>query len=318
MTTSPFDVPSFLAPPGGVADWRLVLVYDAARRTGLLDVLPATAAEAADRAALQPVAVRGVLDALLSAGVAAIDGEGVIALAGNAPHAGVALQLAQHARAIRRWSTSIEPRLRGTEIPDGGVFQLKEWLASMAVNAAGQADRVADAALSRVATGHLPVRALDLGGGHGRYAAALAARGATVIMQDRADVLAVVDEEGWLAGTGVATVAGDFHERLPDGPFDVVLAVGVMHTMAPERAASLLQRVAGRLRPGGVLLIRTMLRNHGPASAMFAVQMLVAGTGGDTHRLEDYQAWLHRAGLEEAEVVPLDDGTMLLSVRPPV
>lgn len=316
MTASPFDAPSFMAALGHAADWRLVLIYDAARSTGLLDVLPATIEEAAGRAALQPVATRAVLEALTAGGITTMDEQGVVALGEHAPDADVAVQLHQHASAIRRWSSSIEPRLRGEEIARRGVFQLKEWLASMAVNASKQADRVAEAALSRVTVGEGPLRALDLGGGHGRYAAALAARGATVIMQDRADVLEVVEREGWLAGTGVQTVAGDFHESLPDGPFDIVLAVGVMHTMAPHRAESLLARVAERMRPSGVLVIRTMLRNHGPASALFAIQMLVAGTGGDTHRLEDYQQWLSSAGLTAPTEVALDNGTMLISTKP--
>jgi len=135
-------------------------------------------------------------------------------------------------------------------------------------------------------------------------------------MQDRADVVGTVEQEGWLAGTGVQLLAGDFHDELAEGPFDIVLAVGIMHTMAPERADSLLRRVAAVLRPGGVLVIRTQLRGTGPTSELFAVQMLVAGLGGDTHRLEDYRRWLTGAGLSEPEVSPAGNGSMLVSRRP--
>ncbi len=38
---------SFLAPPGEVADWRLVAAFDAAAEVGLFEELPATPREAA-------------------------------------------------------------------------------------------------------------------------------------------------------------------------------------------------------------------------------------------------------------------------------
>lgn len=316
MTHPVFSGASFMAAPGEVADWRLVLLYDAACGTGLADVLPATVDEAARRGGLEPTAVRAVLDALVAGGIATRAADGTVALIEEACDPGRRAQLRQHASTLRRWSTGIEPRLRGEEAPLRAPFNLKGWLESMAVNAASQADAIAEAALARVAVAGGARRALDLGGGHGRYAMALAARGLEVVMQDRADVVALVEAEGWLAGTGVQTVAGDFHDSLPDGPFDVVLAVGIMHTMAPERAASLLRRVAEAMAPGAVLAIRTMLRDADATSALFAVQMLVAGQGGDAHRLEDYRRWLRDAGLDGPVVQAVGNGALLLATKP--
>ena len=68
MTDSVFTATSFMAAPGEVADWRLVLLYDAACATGLADLLPATVDEAATSGGLEPVAVRAVLDALVAGG----------------------------------------------------------------------------------------------------------------------------------------------------------------------------------------------------------------------------------------------------------
>lgn len=315
MSDAALSSPSFMAAPGQVADWRLVLVYDAARASGLLDALPATVEAAATACGLAPTAVRVVLDALIAAGIAGRHSDGTVVLTDRAPDADAAVQLQQHANAIRRWSGAIDARLRGEQDDAGGPFQLQPWLESMAVNAARHAEPIAALALGCVTrTG--PRRGLDLGGGHGRYAAALAARGVAMTMQDRADVIAVVEAQGWLAGTGVTTVVGDFHETLPEGPFDIVLAVGIMHTMAPERAAALVRRVGQRMRPGAVLVIRTMLRNDGPASALFAVQMLISAHGGDTHRFEDYCAWLAAAGLTDPERHDVDNGTVLLSTKP--
>ncbi|MGD9755103.1 MAG: class I SAM-dependent methyltransferase [Acidimicrobiia bacterium] len=319
MTDAPISTPSFLAPPGEVADWRLVLLYDAAWATGLADALPATVADAADRAGLEPKAVRAVLDALVASGLATADADGTVTLVPAATDPATRSQLRQHASTIRRWSTSIEPRLRGEDAPLRSPFDLKGWLQSMAAGAAQQADAVADTVLAAVRTPPVegrPRRALDIGGGHGRYAAALAARGLEVTMQDRPDVIATVEREGWLDGTGVHLVVGDVHDHLPDGPFDVVLAVGVLHTMPPERVASLLRRVGAIMAPGGGLLIRTQLRGEGAAAALFAVQMLVAGQGGDAHRLVDYQVWLADAGLTQPEVSTVGNGALLVSIKP--
>jgi len=315
----PFAVPSFLAPPGRVADWRLVLVHDAARATGLLDALPATPDDAADRLGLARQPVRAVLDTLVDVGVLAVAPDGTVGRGPRFPDDGTATQLRQHASTLRRWAATLEDRVRGGEEPARGPFDLRSWLASMAVAAADRADAVAAVALDGFPAGGTGravgvVEAIDLGGGHGRYAAALAGRGAHVILQDRPDVIEVVRVEGWLEGTGVRLVAGDVHDVLPDGPFDVVLAVGLLHTMGPDRVASLLRRVGARMRRDGVVVIGTTLRGHGPTSSLFAVQMAVSGQGGDTHGLDDYRRWLHEAGFGPPEVHDLA-GTTVLRAR---
>jgi len=62
---------SFLAEPGAVADWRLVLLLDVAADTGVLGALPGRADEVAGRLRLDPRATRIVLDALAGWGVVA-------------------------------------------------------------------------------------------------------------------------------------------------------------------------------------------------------------------------------------------------------
>ena len=50
---------SFLAPPGEVADWRLVVAFDAAAEVGLFEELPATPTKAAARLGLDERALFG-------------------------------------------------------------------------------------------------------------------------------------------------------------------------------------------------------------------------------------------------------------------
>jgi len=63
------DELSFLAPPGEVADWRLVAAFDAAAEVGLFEELPATPKEAVTRLGLDERAVRILLGALSVWGV---------------------------------------------------------------------------------------------------------------------------------------------------------------------------------------------------------------------------------------------------------
>ncbi|MDH4144613.1 MAG: class I SAM-dependent methyltransferase [Acidimicrobiia bacterium] len=311
----PLASASFTAELGQVADWRLVLVFDAARSAGVLDALPAEPAEIAERLALSHQGVRAVLDLLAEAGV-------VRATAGRfergerAPDAPAAARLAQQAAAIRRWAAAVEPGLRGEEAPKRirSPERIRDWLASMAIDAEVQAPLVADR-LEAAAGDLRGLRALDLGGGHGRYGVELAHRGATVVLQDRAEVLAVVRDAGWLDATGVETFPRDAHETLAAGPFDVVLAIGLLHTMPPGRVSTLLVRLAAVIRPGGHLLVRTRLRGDGARAAVFAVQMLAAGTGGDAHALDDYRRWLDDAGFGPPAVERLDGSALLIARR---
>jgi hypothetical protein len=55
---------SLLAPPGELADWRLVLAYEAAADAGVLDAFPGTVAEIAARCGLHEGALRAVLGQL--------------------------------------------------------------------------------------------------------------------------------------------------------------------------------------------------------------------------------------------------------------
>jgi len=82
--TLPTDL-TFLAPPGEAADWRTILLCDAAAATGLLDKLPGTSEELLGRTGLDPQAMRVVLDALVTMDVLETDADGRFALAATGP-----------------------------------------------------------------------------------------------------------------------------------------------------------------------------------------------------------------------------------------
>jgi len=302
----------FLAAPGSVGDWRGVVLVATALDAGLLEALPADAADAADRLGLSAHAVRVLLDALCEFDVVTWDGRRYTP-GPAAPDESLAATLQHHTRAIRRWSTTLEDRLAGTPAPAGGertAAELDRWLRALANTAAECAPAVADRCLQQFPGAR---RALDLAGGHGEYGLELARRGVDVALQDLPEVIDIV--AGWerLQRSSLALVAGDAFEELAPGPFDLVVCAGFTHTLTPEANAALFTRLAEITAGDGGLAIVTFLRGHNPISPLFAVHMLVAGAGGDTHGLEDYQRWLASAGFAAPQVTDLGEAISLLT-----
>jgi len=111
MPTS--DDLSFLAPPGEVADWRLVVAFDAAAEVGLFEELPATPMKAAARLGLDERAVRILLGALSVWGLVEERDGSYSICPDQLPAQGEAATLRHHAQFLRTWST----QLRGCSRP---------------------------------------------------------------------------------------------------------------------------------------------------------------------------------------------------------
>lgn len=290
---------SFLAPPGSAADWRLTLLYDALRDAGAIAALPDTAAGIAGRLGLDPRATRVTLDAVTAWGAVVRDGDRY-AMGPAAPDEDDAATLGLHARTMRRWCAEIDAKLRGAAPPPPDQTGMRpEWLDALAVGARRRGALLVDACLKAFPDART---VLDLGGGHGEHALEFSRRGLRATMQDRTPVVNHVRERGRVTG-GVELFAGDFHEVLPHGPFDLVFCTGVTHTMDATHNKDLYRRLRGIVAPGGGLALSTFFRNRTRVSSIFAVQMLSGGQGGDTFSEEEYREWLTAAGFTPHEIV---------------
>jgi 2-polyprenyl-3-methyl-5-hydroxy-6-metoxy-1,4-benzoquinol methylase len=293
---------SFLAPPDEACDWRMVVAFDAAANLGLIDSLQQTPATPDDLAAslgLDEHAVRVVLEELSVWQVVRSLDDGRFTPGKAWPQAPATASLHHHARAIRSWSTSIEDRLRGVapSEPRRLPTPLPLWLDALGARARRAAPAVVGACLAH----HRVQRVLELGGGHGEYGLELARQGVEVVMQDRPEVIDAV--RGSLEPAGIRLFAGDFFEVLPEGPFDLVLCAGVTHTFDRDRNQTLCRRAATVTASGGSLAILTYLRGRDAMAPIFAMQMLMNGSGADTHAERDYRHWLIEAGYRQLEIV---------------
>lgn len=305
VSAMPLDL-SFLAAPGSLADWRMVLAYEAAVEAGVLGALPATPADLAARLELDEGALGALLGELAVFSVVEVDEHGRYASIAGAPSPQDDAVLRQHAAVIRRWATLLGDRLRDrTASSDQPSLRARPevFLTFLAANARRLTPGVLDACTSSFPRME---RVLDLGGGHGEYSLELARRGLRPVMQDLPDVIELADRDNRLTDAGVELFAGDFFATLPPGPFDLVLCAGVTHTFDGQLNPDLYRRLRTIIAPDGGVAIVTFLRARNPVTSIFALQMLVATEAGDTHGEEDYRRWLAEAGYGALELHDLE------------
>ncbi len=303
---------SFLAPPGEVMDWRRVLLTNLADSAGLLDRLPATAAELAAQLNLDPKSIRINLEALAAWQVIEST-DGNFAAGPEFPTDSDRQLIHQHARVLSRWAAELPDRMAD---PIGGKreprtsAEIAEWLEALGPRARHHAPAVIDMCLEAFPSAKT---VLDVAGGHGEYAIEAASRGLDVTMIDLPAVIGSVCEWPRVRKSGINLVGGDVFETEVTGSFDLVLCFGFTHTQSPERVGTLFRRLAAVTSDGGGIAIKTFIRGASPATSIFAVQKLVAGNNGDTHTLDRYTQWLVDAGFDEPRLVDRDAPTLLLA-----
>lgn len=298
--TLPTDL-TFLASPGEAADWRIILLCDAAAATGLIDKLPGTSEELLGRTGLDPEAMRVVLDALVTTDVLETGADGRFVLAATAPEPAAMASVRHHARALRRWANALEPRLRGEPIVDSaGTADPEMFHDALAANARRAAPEVVDACLQRFPEA---ASVLDLGGLHGEYSLEFTRRGLRSTMQDQPAMVDVARRRGRLEAAGVELFEGSFFEQVPDGPFDLAYCSGITHTFDGDHNRALFRNLRQIVAPGGGVAVVTFLRGRNPLTSLFAVQMLLNDNGGDTHTEAEYREWLGEAGFAVDEAV---------------
>jgi len=96
-------------------------------------------------------------------------------------------------------------------------------------------------------------RVIEIGCGTGQATVPLARRGMTIVAVELGANLAAVARRNLVSYPNVDVVVGAFEDwRLPDEPFDAVVAFTAFRWLDAERA---LPKIATALRPGGALII---------------------------------------------------------------
>lgn len=307
-------------------DWREAILLGAALRDGLIEAVSKkarTAQEIADELALDVRAVYVILAALEEQGILEEGPRGFqlrpehrapLLDDGYADYAGE--NVIHRFELMGSWSRIPEVLQSGNPVEDrtsrdfGGTAT---FIQAMRRGARPGADSVASAVLPRLPDG---ARILDVGGGPGTNAEAFARGGARVTVFDRPGVIELMREQ--LSEAEISTEAGDMNDALPEGPFDAIYFGNTSHMYGPEENRALFERMSGPLVSGGLLVIREFVRGMSEDAALFALNMLVTTSRGNTYTATEYEEWLRAAGFEDIEIIPVPGrGTHLILARNP-
>jgi 2-polyprenyl-3-methyl-5-hydroxy-6-metoxy-1,4-benzoquinol methylase len=158
-----------------------------------------------------------------------------------------------------------------------------------------------------------PLRILDIAAGSGVWGIAAAQEDPRVRVTafDLPDTL--VHTRQWADRCGVADRiefrAGDIRQgELGKPDFDAAILGHICHSEGVEHSRKLLAKVARALKPGGTIAIADMIPDddrRGPAfPLMFALNMLVHTSEGDTFTFAEYRNWLEEASFRDARPLP--------------
>ena len=146
----------------------------------------------------------------------------------------------------------------------------------------------------RLVLRHLPRpcnRVLDVGCGAGAFAVELAGRAGHVDALDRSP--AMIEEAKRVASPNVTCILADvLKEPLPDARYDAIVSISALHHTPVE---AVLPRLAGALRPGGVLaavaLPRRDLLHELPAEVTAVIGHRVLGAAFAILRASGRRRW---------------------------
>ena len=165
---------------------------------------------------------------------------------------------------------------------------------------------------------------LDLGGGTGAYAIAIAQhyRQLRAVVFDRNEqALALAREE--IAREDlkdrIGLKSGDFFADDLGQGYDLVLLSSIICLFGEEQNLSLLRRVGASLADGGRIVILDSIvddsHTRPTAAALFAVNMLITSHGGQSHSHNQVEGWLRKVGFEHARRIPRHGSQVIVAKK---
>jgi precorrin-6B methylase 2 len=219
------------------------------------------------------------------------------------------------------WHTLSAAVRRGTSVLEkksgpAAEKRLRGFIAAMHERASAQAPRMVKLLdLSTVC------RCLDIGGGSGAYAMALAQAKKSIqaVVFDLPEVLPLTRNYVRQAGlfSRFNFIGGDFHCDDWGSGYDLILLSAIVHMNSHEENQRLIARAAKSLNMGGQLVIQDFImapdRTRPAVGAFFALNMLVATAHGDSYTAGEVRGWMRKAGLKKISKIntPFDAALLI-------
>jgi SAM-dependent methyltransferase len=158
-------------------------------------------------------------------------------------------------------------------------------------------------------------RLLDVGGGVGSFAIALARKypELTATILDLSEVVSWAREfvaESGMSERILVEPADFMSDPFPEG-YDAILLSNIFHDHASTVNQGLLAKAHQALAPGGRVVVYEFLlepdRVSPAVSAVFAVMMLVENLGGNVYTGQDISSWMEGAGFGDISITRLPE-----------
>ena len=160
---------------------------------------------------------------------------------------------------------------------------------------------------------------LDLGGGPGTNALAMARKGIKATIFDLPETIVISRKVARREGVrGIKFIAGDFHFDNIGSGYDLILISQIFHAFSAEENIALLRKCRKALNPGGRVAVQEFpideTRTAPPQSALFSVNMLVGTEKGRCYTAREIKKWLKETGFKTIVVKNLAE-TVLVEGR---
>jgi ubiquinone/menaquinone biosynthesis C-methylase UbiE len=157
---------------------------------------------------------------------------------------------------------------------------------------------------------------LDLGGGPGTNAMAMAKKGIKATVFDLPQTIAIAKKVARREGVkNLGFIAGDFHTDSIGNGYDLILISQIFHAFSSEENIALLRKSTNSLNPGGRVVIQEFPINDSrtapPQSALFSVNMLVATQSGRCYTPLEMKKWMQKAGFKDVLIKNLEETVLI-------
>ena len=160
---------------------------------------------------------------------------------------------------------------------------------------------------------------LDLGGGPGTNAIAMAKKGVRATVFDLPETIKIARKVARKEGAKIAFKSGDFHRDDIGSGYDLILVSQIVHAFSASENMALLHKCRAALNPGGRVVVHEFpideTMTSPPQSALFSVNMLVGTEKGRCYSPNEIKRWLTDTGFKNITVKHLQDTVIIMGKR---
>jgi 3-hydroxy-5-methyl-1-naphthoate 3-O-methyltransferase len=161
---------------------------------------------------------------------------------------------------------------------------------------------------------------LDLGGGPGTNAIAVAKKGVKATVFDLPDTIKITRKIARREGvSGIRFIAGDFRVDSIGSGYDLILLSQIFHAFSAEENIALLRKCESAINPGGRVVVQEFpiddTRTTPLRSALFSVNMLVGTENGRCYSPKEMKQWLAETGFENITIKNLPETVVIMGER---